>query len=102
MDFTEQDKAEEWFNNSEHGKGRIAGFVPILMAEYAEYYHQRKVKDMGVSGVRLLLPDAENIEYLRGFIDGYGGEEPHDIMPNGFNDINEVWDKMSELKGNKA
>ena len=46
--------------------------------------------------------DAENIEYLRGFIDGYGGEEPHDVMPDGFNDINEVWDKMDELKGNKA
>ena len=36
MNFTKQDKAEEWFNNSEHGKGRIAGFVPILMAEYAD------------------------------------------------------------------
>jgi hypothetical protein len=100
MDFTEQDKAEEWFNNSEHGKGRIAGFVPILMAEYAEYYHQSKALHTG--GVSVSLPDAENIEYLRGFIDGYGGEEPHDIMPHGFNDINEVWDKMSELKGNKA
>jgi len=51
MDFTEQDKAEEWFNNSEHGKGRIAGFVPMLLAEYAEYYHQSKVKDMGIFGV---------------------------------------------------
>ena len=46
--------------------------------------------------------DAENIDYLRGFIDGYGGEEPHGVMPDGFNDINEVWDKMYELKGNEA
>jgi hypothetical protein len=53
-------------------------------------------------GVRLSLPDAENIDYLRGFIDGYGGEEPHGVMPDGFNDINEVWDKMYELKGNEA
>ena len=52
--------------------------------------------------VRLLLPDADNYDYLRGFVDGYGGEEPHDVFPNGFNDINEVWDRMYELKGNEA
>lgn len=53
-------------------------------------------------GVRLSLPDADNYDYLRGFIDGYGGEEPHDVFPDGFKDINEVWDKMYELKGNEA
>jgi hypothetical protein len=58
MDFTEQDKAEEWFNNSEHGKGRIAGFVPILMAEYAEYYHQSKALHTG--GVSVSLPSIDN------------------------------------------
>ena len=52
--------------------------------------------------VRLLLPDADNYDYLRGFVDGYGGEEPHDVFPNGFNNINEVWDRMYELKGNEA
>lgn len=55
-----------------------------------------------IADVRLSLPDAENIDYLRGFIDGYGGEEPHGVMPDGFKDINEVWDKMYELKGNEA
>ena len=57
---------------------------------------------LGLLGVRLLLPDADNYDYLRGFVDGYGGEEPHDVFPNGFNDINEVWDRMYELKGNEA
>ena len=52
--------------------------------------------------VRLLLPDADNYDYLRGFVDGYGGEEPHDVFPNGFNNIYEVWDRMYELKGNEA
>lgn len=45
--------------------------------------------------------DASNYDYLRGFIDGYGGEEPHGIMPDGFNNINEVWDRVYELKGNE-
>jgi hypothetical protein len=60
------------------------------------------VKLFAIPNVRLSLPDAENIDYLRGFIDGYGGEEPHGVMPDGFKDINEVWDKMYELKGNEA
>ena len=53
----------------------------------------------GLLNVRLPLPDTENIDYLRGFINGYGGEEPHGVMPDGFNDINEVWDKLHQLKG---
>ena len=57
---------------------------------------------LGLLGVRLSLPDADNYDYLRGFIDGYGGEEPHDVFPDGFKDINGVWDKMYELKGNEA
>ena len=56
----------------------------------------------GLLNVRLPLPDTENIDYLRGFIDGYGGEEPHGVMPDGFNDINKVWDKLHQLKGNEA
>ena len=47
------------------------------------------------------LPDKDNYDYLRGFCDGYGGEEPHDSFPEGFNDINTVHDRMWELK-NKA
>lgn len=54
---------------------------------------------LNLFSIRLSLPDTENIDYLRGFIDGYGGEEPHGVMPDGFNDINEVWDKLHQLKG---
>lgn len=36
--------------------------------------------------------------YLKGFVDGYGGEEPHDVYPEGYNDINDIWDRMWELK----
>ena len=46
MDLIEVSKAEEWFNNSKHGKGRIAGFVPMLMAEYAEHYLQSKKREI--------------------------------------------------------
>lgn len=59
-------------------------------------------EQLAIDGVRLSLPDADNYDYLRGFIDGHGGEEPHDVFPDGFNDINEVWDKVYELKGNEA
>jgi len=30
-------KAEDWFYASEYGKGRIAGFVPMLMVDYAKH-----------------------------------------------------------------
>lgn len=43
------------------------------------------------------LPDKDNYDYLRGFSDGYGGQEPHDCFPEGFKDINEVMDRMWEL-----
>ena len=43
------------------------------------------------------LPDVDNYDYLRGFVDGYGGEEPHDVFPDGFKDINDGWDRMYEL-----
>lgn len=39
-----------------------------------------------------------NIDYLQGLIDGYGGEEPIDELPYGFKDINEVWDHQDKLK----
>ena len=59
-------------------------------------------EQLNKQAVRLSLPDADNYDYLRGFVDGYGGGEPHDVFPDGFKDINEVWDRMYELKGNKA
>ena len=69
MDFTEHDKAEEWFNNSEYGKGRIAGFVPLLMADYAEYYHQNKVKTLGLFSVsKMSLSDKEMEKELYGIL----------------------------------
>ena len=45
-----------------------------------------------------IMMDRDNYEYLRGFVDGYGGQEPHECFPDGFKDINEVWDRMWELK----
>jgi len=36
--------AEEWFKNSEYGKGRIAGFVTQLMVDYAKHYHKIQPK----------------------------------------------------------
>jgi len=44
------------------------------------------------------MKDSENLDYLRGFVDGHGGEEPHNDFPEGFNDINEVTEKMFELQ----
>jgi len=46
------------------------------------------------------FPEYDNHDYLRGFVDGYGGEEPHGVMPDGFFNINEVWDRVCELKEN--
>jgi hypothetical protein len=58
--FEKCDRAEKWFYESEHGKGKIAGFVPMLMAEYAEYYHECEVEKLNipvVSGQSELLRD---------------------------------------------
>lgn len=55
-----------------------------------------------IPDVRLSLPDRDNYHYLRGFTDGYGGEEPHDCFPDGFKNINEVMNRMWELRGNEA
>ena len=49
--FEKCDKAEKWFYESEHGKGRIAGFVPMLMAEYADFYHESEVKKLNIPAV---------------------------------------------------
>lgn len=45
------DKAEKWFYESKYGKGRIAGFVPMLMAEYADFYHESEVKKLNINAV---------------------------------------------------
>ncbi len=52
----------------------------------------------------LNIPDKDNYDYLRGFIDGEGVQEPKgkDDYPNGFNDINEIMDRMWELKDNNG
>ena len=63
-----------------------------------EDYHQEQLR---VANVSISLPDADNYDYLRGFVDGYGGEEPHDGFPDGFKDINEVWDRMYKLKAQR-
>ena len=39
-----------------------------------------------------------SLDYLQGFVDGHGGEGTHDDFPDGFNDINEVYDRIDELK----
>lgn len=54
--------------------------------------------------VKFSLPDKDNYDYLRGFIDGEGLQEPKhkDDYPGEFNGINEMIDRMWELKGNEA
>ena len=49
------------------------------------------------------LPDRDNYHYLRGFIEGEGVQEPigKDDYPDSFNNINEIYDKIRELKDNK-
>lgn len=49
--FEKCDRAEKWFYESEHGKGRIAGFVPVLMAEYADFYHESEVKKLNILAI---------------------------------------------------
>ena len=44
--FQKCDRAEKWFYESEHGRGKIAGFVPMLMAEYADFYLESELKKL--------------------------------------------------------
>jgi len=44
------------------------------------------------------IPNSDNVDYLQGLVDGYGGNEPIHELPEGFKDINEVWDRLYELK----
>lgn len=67
-----------------------------------QMFVESKAENSLISGVRLSLPDADNYDYLRGFIDGYGWEEHRDCFPDGFKDINDVLDRVYELKGNEA
>lgn len=59
---------------------------------------ERGVGGFGSTGVSKIPNIKDNYEYLRGFVDGYGGEEPHDVFPLGFQNINEVFDRLQELK----
>lgn len=91
-------EAEEWFNNSEYGKGRIAGFVTHLMVDYAKHYHkahqsQLKPQEGEWINVKDRLPKKDgnymvgNPEYESGecfFEDGKW--TPHDL--NAYNQIN--------------
>ena len=88
-DFTEFDKAEEWFNNSEHGKGRIAGFVPILMVEYAKYFHEEKLKLLPIMLSLQELEKIKRIAWLKGVTEFTIWA---DCIPNG----NEICDKYQE------
>jgi len=82
-------------------KSEADNFNDAIFTDKFEVLAQDIVKLFAIPDVRLSLPDAENIDYLRGFIDGYGGEEPHEVFPDGFKGINEVYDKVDELNGQR-
>jgi len=46
------------------------------------------------------MKDKDNYYYLKGFINGYSIQEfaTENDFPDGFKNINEVWDRMTELK----
>jgi hypothetical protein len=46
-----------------------------------------------------LKKDKDNYYYLKGFIDGQGSDGHKDSLPEEFNNINEVMDRMHELEG---
>jgi len=64
------------------------------LADNSVFYKEEGVRP--IQEERESHPD--NLQYLMGFADGYGGNEPHEVFPKGFNNINEVWDRISELK----
>lgn len=74
----------------------------IKYVDELETYVNKLEEQLRLYSVVKSLPDVDNYDYLRGFVDGYGGEEPHDVFPDGFKDINEIWGRMYELKGNEA
>lgn len=48
--------------------------------------------------IKEIIDKIKEYYYLKGFVDGHGGEEPHDVYPEGYDDINDIWDRMWELK----
>jgi hypothetical protein len=45
---------------------------------------------MNPEQIKELIEVSKMLSYLQGFIDGHGGEEPHDIFPFNCKDINDV------------
>lgn len=92
--------AEEFFRNKikEQNPNRevVTLSQELITAEQGMRW-ANEFKQLHLHSVVKSLPDVDNYDYLRGFIDGYGGEEPHDVFPDGFKDINDVWDRMYEL-----
>ena len=47
---------------------------------------------MNPEEIKELIEVSKMLSYLQGFIDGHGGEEPHDIFPFNCKDINDVYE----------
>lgn len=48
------------------------------------------------------MKDKDNYDYLRGFVAGFETDKEladKDDLPEGFNNLNEVWDRVYELGG---
>jgi len=60
-DVEEIRKAEEWFESSRYGKGRIAGFVTMLMVDYAKYYHSEQLRQINEAEIQA-IKEADGIE----------------------------------------
>lgn len=58
----------------------------------------KKAEKLEDAYVNNTTPFKDNYYYLKGFADGYGGEEPHGEFPEGFSNINEIWARIYELK----
>jgi hypothetical protein len=53
---------------------------------------------MTVEQIKELIEVTKMLSYLDGFIDGHGGEEPHDVFPFDCKCINEVHDLQEKTK----
>lgn len=48
--------------------------------------------------IKEIIDKIKEYYYLKGFVDGHRGEEPHDVYPEGYDDINDILARMWELK----
>lgn len=53
---------------------------------------------MNAEQIKELIEVTKMSSYLDGFIDGHGGEEPHDVFPFNCKCINEVYDLQEKTK----